>query len=293
MTPLSVPEAVVLALRALAEGDRERALEIYRQLAALPALGESYRHHLRLLAAELGLGAGTPETISDRDMRHGFYHPPRSCQIADCGALYERLFGCKRDGSFVEIGAFDGEWCSNTAFLADLGWSGIYVEPHPTSVALCRARHRRNPNVQVVTCAIGAAEGIATLHLGEVLSTTTAAQVERYAALAWARPFHQGDQMEVPQMRLDALLAICAIDREFDLLVIDVEGGELAVLRSLDLAAWRPKVVIIELMDQHPDFALDAQVIAQATEIRGLLAQHGYTARYSDDTNSVFARERS
>jgi len=57
------------------------------------------------------------------------------------GGLYELMFGERRDGSFVEVGAFDGETYGNTACLADLGWRGVYVEPVAKACERCRARH--------------------------------------------------------------------------------------------------------------------------------------------------------
>src|SRR5579885_680685 len=76
-----------------------------------------------------------------------FYRPTQTCQIPILGGLYEHLFGERTDGTFVEVGAYDGETYSNTSSLADLGWRGVYVEPVPSSVARCRQRHARNPRV--------------------------------------------------------------------------------------------------------------------------------------------------
>ena len=38
----------------------------------------------------------------------------------------------KRDGFFIDIGAYDGLTISNTAYMElELGWNGICVEPNP------------------------------------------------------------------------------------------------------------------------------------------------------------------
>src|SRR5262245_29035772 len=54
-----------------------------------------------------------------------------SCQIPNLREQYESLGLSPHTGYFVEVGAFDGESFSNTSFLADQGWSGLYVEPVP------------------------------------------------------------------------------------------------------------------------------------------------------------------
>ncbi len=44
--------------------------------------------------------------------------------------LFEHFFRGKRNGVFVEVGAFDGEQFSNTLFFERvMGWKGLCVEP--------------------------------------------------------------------------------------------------------------------------------------------------------------------
>jgi len=285
---IQIPDVVALALTAQAEGDRDTARALFDKLAAVSDVADSYRHLIRLLADRLGIAS---QYLPERDELHPFFQPPRSCQIPGLGALYERLFGLKRDGVFVEVGAFDGEWVSNTCCLADLGWSGMMIEPHPVSFALCKARHQGNPGVHVVNCAVGPVAGMATLYLGEALSTTVAEQVELYREIEWARPFHSGQRVEVPQLRLDSLLETSGTAPGFDLLAIDVEGSELSVMNSFDLSFWRPHAVIIELTDAAQDLKGDRRIVEQCAEIRARLGALDYSVRFADETNTVFARD--
>jgi hypothetical protein len=57
--------------------------------------------------------------------------------------VYEDIFGFKTNGVFVEIGAFDGETASFTCFLADIGWTGHYVEPIKRYLINCLNRHKK------------------------------------------------------------------------------------------------------------------------------------------------------
>src|SRR5216683_8405461 len=123
------------------------------------------------------------------------YRPHPSCQIPNLGELLANYFGRKTDGTFVEVGAFDGETCSNTSFLADLGWRGVYVEPVPSYAAACRNRHRANADVSVVPCAVGAAEQPITLSIGHVLTTGDAAMASAYRQIDWARGLQSGQQV--------------------------------------------------------------------------------------------------
>jgi len=61
------------------------------------------------------------------------------------GKLYTKLFGYKTDGFLVEIGVGNclkghgghEENASNTANLADMGWSGVYIEPNSSKCNFC------------------------------------------------------------------------------------------------------------------------------------------------------------
>jgi hypothetical protein len=55
--------------------------------------------------------------------------------------------------------------------------------------------------------------------------------------------------------RLDTILAQHAPDiGEIDVLAVDVEGWELSVMRGIDLAKYRPKVLILENIFNDTDY---------------------------------------
>ena len=54
--------------------------------------------------------------------------------FSQCGGseLVDRLLNRRRNGFFVESGAFDGEHLSDTLFFEmRRNWTGILIEPHP------------------------------------------------------------------------------------------------------------------------------------------------------------------
>lgn len=55
------------------------------------------------------------------------------------------MFADQRNGFFVEAGALDGEYLSNTLWLErDLGWSGLLVEADASSYKELRFKHRKS-----------------------------------------------------------------------------------------------------------------------------------------------------
>lgn len=220
----------------------------------------------------------------------GFYAPSRTCQISDLARHYELLFGRCSDGVFVEVGAYDGETCSNTSCLADLGWHGLYIEPVPAFAQACAYRHRNNRNVRVLNCAIGAAPGVVELHVGGVLTTTRASQVEMYRRIDWARDTHRGERVQARQLRLDAVLDEQAVAPGFKLLVVDVEGAETEVFDSFDLERYQPQVMLVELEDSRPSFQAFPEATAASARLRQRIAAAGYREHFRDEINTIFVR---
>jgi len=62
----------------------------------------------------------------------------KSCQIPNLKKIYREIFGDCAFGTFVEVGAFDGESFSNTSGLADFGWRGLYIEPISEFAIQCK-----------------------------------------------------------------------------------------------------------------------------------------------------------
>lgn len=73
--------------------------------------------------------------------------------------IIDRIFG-GYVGSFLDIGAFDGESMSNTRALALRGWSGVLVEPSPTEFLKLYALYKDNPKMILVNAAVSGADGL-------------------------------------------------------------------------------------------------------------------------------------
>jgi len=89
----------------------------------------------------------------------------------------------------------------------------------------------------------------------------------------------------VRQSTLDALLADEGVST-IDVLVIDTEGFEAEVLAGFDLRRWKPKVLIIELADFHPDLPSHR---AQDAKLRAEILAAGYEIVFKDSINTIFS----
>jgi FkbM family methyltransferase len=217
------------------------------------------------------------------------YIVSQTCQIKDLNSIYTKYFGYPSTGFFVEVGAFDGDTYSNTSCLADNGWKGIYIEPVEEYYAACLSRHKDN-DVAVVQCAIGVHEGDADIFFGGCLTTCDPQQVKRYSEIEWTKntPFIKG---RCSQLRLDSLLIRHHVQPGFDILVVDVEGTENVVFDSFDIAKWKPKMMLVELEDEHGSFQKYENHVAAHKALRKDIISNGYVEIYKDEINTIFIRE--
>ena len=209
------------------------------------------------------------------------YKLSETCQINNLDSIYLKYFGYHSKGTFVEVGAYDGESYSNTSCLADIGWSGLYIDPIIEHCLHCSQRHHAN-NVSVVNCSIGSDEGEIEIYSHGALSTSNLDH------LKWLKN-NKVEKNICRQYRLENILTKFKVRPEFDVLVVDVEGNEYDVFNSFDLNFWNPKMIIIELVDDHPEFdTFDVSNIHR--NLRSKIKQSNYLEVYRDLINTIFVK---
>lgn len=220
------------------------------------------------------------------------YTFPKNCQVENLPAIYKQIFGYRTTGYFVEVGAMNGEDHSNTCGLADIGWNGLYIEATQKYAQECYERHKKN-KVQVIRRAISDHEGTLRFRLANTLTSADPLSIEAYSTMEWSRAYLHNTYEDVPCYTLDQTLEEFNAPREFDLLAIDVEGHEQQVLDGFSFEKWRPKMIIIEIQDEHPDFQSlpnAHEFIVRYKQIRKTIESAGYTLLYKNIINSVYVR---
>ncbi|HEX4240904.1 MAG TPA: FkbM family methyltransferase [Steroidobacteraceae bacterium] len=218
-----------------------------------------------------------------------FYRPAGTCQVRELATLYRLFLGERREGLFVEVGAFDGISFSNSSCLADAGWHGVLIEPIPRFAQQCRERYRGNDRIRIIEAAVGAGESQVEITVAGPFTSTNGNVVERYRSLEWSSTALEGASViTVPQRPLDGILEEAGGGRALDVLIVDVEGAEDAVFSGFSLERWRPRMIIVELSHTHPDLHA---ISAHDALLQRSIASAGYAVVYKDSINTVLARE--
>ena len=160
--------------------------------------------------------------------------------------LNERIFSNKRNGTFVEVGGYDGWMGSNCVFFEKvLGWTGLVIEASPQLVG----RIRETRSAKVIHAAVSDRDGAAEFLEVTAGLTQMGGLIDHYRADTLQRirrdERHSEMAVTVPSTRLDTLLRAHGL-AEIDYLSIDVEGAERAVLGSLDFDEFDITALSIE-----------------------------------------------
>jgi len=223
-----------------------------------------------------------------KDQTKSFYSISQTCQIPKLDIIFENFFGKINDGCFVEVGAYDGEYTSNTCGLADIGWKGYYIEPVPEYYKKCKKRHENN-DVVVSNHAIGAENKDIEINSGGPLSTIRDDIQVLFQSLSWARScFDNTTKIPIKMVTLEQYLNEHNVPQNFELLNIDVEGFEWEVLQNFEIQKWKPQMVIIELHDSNPDYKI---IKNQCLNLVNYFQLHNYKIVFKDLSNTVYVTE--
>lgn len=163
--------------------------------------------------------------------------------------LDENIFKGKTNGVFIEVGAFDGLYGSNTFFFEkERNWKGLLIEPHDLNFQEMYNNSGRDREM-MVNCAIDVNEGeVEFLRMDgacDILSGIVQYYDDRHKSRIQyelgsynSNPFehrHKTQQqvIKVKSHKLQTLIEKYELG-DVDLCSIDVEGGELKVIESID-----------------------------------------------------------
>jgi FkbM family methyltransferase len=149
-------------------------------------------------------------------------------------------FAGQATGTYVDIGAGHPVADNVSFWLYERGWRGLVVEPQAD---LLQLYERLRPRDACVGALVGARDGEADFHKVDRLhgfSTTVEAHARKAGAFGAAFATER-----LPMVTLATLLETHGLT-DIDVLKVDVEGGEPAVLAGNDWTRYRPKLVLVE-----------------------------------------------
>ena len=178
--------------------------------------------------------------------------------------------------TYVDVGAAEPIRGSNTYLLYWTGARGVLIEPNPTLVEKLK---QYRPNDKVVAAGIGVDEtkeaDYYVIKDNAMLNTFSSEQVEYLK-----KEGHPVDRvLKMPLITLNRVIEE-QLGKAPDILSTDIEGWDLAILRTLDFDRFRPGAICAETVSMTRQ--------GEPSEITKLLTSKGYVVRGGSMVNSIY-----
>ena len=183
----------------------------------------------------------------------------------------------RRDGFYVDVGAFHPTSLSNTLWLYEQGWNGINVDATPGVKEMFDLERIRDTNLHL---AISDKDGPVTFYSygHSVLNTLESTKVN------WSQ---NPAMVQVEALTLASLLdTYLPQGKQVDILSVDVEGHDLLVLRSNNWEKYRPELVLAELHEKSIEAITES-------ELYRFMVGNGYTLHAWTQPTLIFRRTGS
>ena len=188
--------------------------------------------------------------------------------------LEENVFRGHRNGVFFDVGAYDGHTLSNTLFFErERGWTGVHCEPIPEVFAKLMINRPCAVNLNVAVAETnGEADFFRNTACSEMLSGLVDEYDPRHAQRVLASNETQEEArtmvIKVPTRRMDTICEEANIKR-INYLSIDVEGGEMSVIKSMDFDK-----VFVDALSVENNYADTGKVIEAYLKEKGYEVVH-------------------
>ena len=179
--------------------------------------------------------------------------------------LINKIFKNKIDGYFVDVGALHPINGSLTYNLSKKGWKGLNIDLLKDNLILFNFFRKRDENLNL---AISKNKGVINAYIferGSGVNTTSKKWADK-----WRKKIGKNYSiLKIKKNSLNNVLSSHKVNKEFELLNIDVEGHEIDVLKGINFKNIRPKIITIEIHVEKTE-----QIFK--TEIYKLLKKNNY-----------------
>lgn len=178
-----------------------------------------------------------------------------------------------KGGFYIEAGACDGLFQSNTYFLeTELEWTGILIEPNPVYYQECLINR---PNSKSFNCALVPFDFL------EKEITLYSIATKGAMGTVGDRGIWENEQEDpsiyehIPARTLSSILDELNVD-SIDFMSLDVEGYECNVLSGIDFLRHTPNILLVESFDSNIE------------NVKSILNQFYYLDRKISDRDYIF-----
>jgi len=191
--------------------------------------------------------------------------------------------------TYLDIGANDPSFFSNTRLLYDNGFSGVLVEPN---AVLCEKLRAERPRDKVLNAGIGVGDEPTEADFYQFsiensgLSTFSKEVAEHWQTVGMGGILRKIEKViKLPLLNINKV-----IEDNFnecpDLISIDAEGWDLSILQSFDFERYNPAIFCVETLAYNEDGST-----FRTADIYSFMTEKGYFAYHETTANTIFVNK--
>lgn len=199
--------------------------------------------------------------------------------------ILDFLFGSMgiRKISYIDIGANDPVFCNNTYLFYTRKCRGILVEPDPVFNNVLK---KMRPRDTVVEAAISDEAGQAELYIFDEPSVNTLSKEEADLRLASGR-YKLKSVTKIPLLTIGNIIIKHLQNKTPDLISLDVEGVDYAVLQAFDFEKYPVPMWIVETCEYSEN-----HIKPKVNNIIELMTGKGYFVYADTYINTIFVHTK-
>lgn len=182
----------------------------------------------------------------------------------------------KKNGFYIDIGAYDGIKLSNTYIFEKLGWNGFCVEANPKTFESLKKNRRcdaynyalssvKNEKAKFITSSV------------DVLDVLEMHKTDRHENRIIKESNNNIKYIEVPTITFEELMNKYENIEHIDFMSLDIEGGELDVLKSINFNKYSFGLITVEFNNNY-------------NEIKHLMFSNGYKVLIENHFDIIFIK---
>ena len=197
--------------------------------------------------------------------------------------ILSQIFKNKKNGFYVDVGAYHPVHYSNTKIFYDKGWTGINIDPNPDTIYFFNKQRSKDININIGIS--GKEESLNYYTFSHPSCNTFSADFfNKIKSKSWIKHLKT---ISVECKPLSWVFDKYIKDnQDIDILSVDVEGYDLEVLDSNNWLKYKPKVLVVEAHDFNFEHMNDSKLY-------NFITNKGYSLYASTGLSLIFKRSQN
>jgi FkbM family methyltransferase len=211
--------------------------------------------------------------------RPKIFFPKKSYSMLGEDIFINNFFKNKKNGIYLDVGAYHPLDGNNTYLLYKKKWKGINIDVNPLSIELFKRARKFDVNIN---SAISNKKGFVTVYFRKKINMLNTLN-KKFAKTQFKNGFQE---KKIKSNTLNNILNKTKYkNKKIDFFNLDVEGHELSVLKYINFKKYKPTLICVEIHHKEDNLKRDP--------VNKLLLKHNYHIVWSNKFSYIYWLKKS